>query len=179
MLTFMMDLMFGEKNFNGYNPLTRQHMRAVVHSDRNLDGVIDENDEEVKYDFNYAVLTTRVSFSCGNLFPCVMQDHGAVLLGEPTGGGSCCVQMGVLTGGGAYMMSSCIWALRDENGESVEGGCKTDLPIERIEPETPTSENPRVSDGDYTPFFDDVMLDRMINEWFEEQAAVHRHRRHR
>ena len=172
MLTFMMDLMFGEKNFNGYNPLTRQHMRAVVHSDRNLDGVIDEKDEEVKYDFNYAVLTTRASFSCGNLFPCVMQDHGAVLLGEPTGGGSCSVQMGVLTGGGGYFMSSCIWALRDENGESVEGGCKTDLPIERIEPETPTNENPRVSDGDYTPFFDDVMLDRMINEWFEEQALA-------
>ena len=172
MLVFMMDLMFGEKNFYGYNPLTRQHMHAVVHSDKNLDGVIDEKDEEVKFDFNYAVLTTRASFSCGNLFPCVMQDHGAVLIGEPTGGGSCSVQMGVLTGGGGYFMSSCIWALQNADGEMVEGGCKTDLPIERIEPETPTNENPRVSDGDYTPFFDDVMLDRMINEWFEEQAEA-------
>ena len=25
---------------------------------------------------------------------------------------------------------------------------------------------------DYTPYFDDVMLDRMINEWFEEQALA-------
>ena len=52
----------------------------------------------------------------------------------------------------------------------MEGGCKTDLPIARIEPETATHENPRLSDVDYTPYFDDVMLDRMINEWFEEQA---------
>ena len=172
MLAFMMDLMFGEKNFNGYNPLTRQHMRAVVHSDKNLDGVIDEKDEEVKFDFNYAVLTTRASFSCGNLFPCVMQDHGALLIGEPTGGGSCSVQMGVLTGGGGYFMSSAIWALQNAAGEMVEGGCKTDLPIERIEPETPTNENPRLSYGDYTPFYDEVMLDRMINEWFEGQAET-------
>jgi len=48
----------------------------------------------------------------------------------------------------------------------------TDLPIARIEPETPTHENPRLSSGDYTPYFDDVMLDRMINEWFEEQALA-------
>ena len=170
MLMFMMDLMFGEKNFYGYNPLTKQHMHAIVHSDKNLDGVIDEKDEEVKYDFNYAVLTTRASFSCGNLFPFVMQDHGAVLIGEPTGGGSCSVQMSVLTGGGGYFMSSGNWTLQNAAGDSVEGGCKTDLPLERIEPETPTNANPRLSVGDYTPYFDDVMLDRMINEWFEAQA---------
>ena len=171
MLMYMMDLMFGEKIFRGYNVLTKQREHAVVHSDKNLDGVFDEKDEEVKYDcFNYAVLTARGSFSCGNLMPFVMQEHGAVLLGEPTGGGSCCVQLVTLTSGGEGMISSWLWALRDENGESVEGGCKTDLPIARIEPETPTNEDPRLSAGDYTPFFDDVMLDRMINEWFEEQA---------
>jgi hypothetical protein len=172
MLMYMMDLMFGENSFRGYNVLTGQREHAVMHSDKNLDGVFDEKDDEVKYDFNYAVLTTRTAFSCGNLMPFMMQEHGAVLIGEPTGGGSCSVQMGTLTNGGQFMMSSWLWALQDENGESVEGGCKTDLPIARIEPETPTHENPRLSSGDYTPFFDDVMLDRMINEWFEEQALA-------
>ena len=172
MLMYMLDLMFGENVIRGYNVLTGQREHAVMHSDKNLDGVFDEKDEEVKYDFNYAVLTTRAAFSCGNLMPFVMQEHGAVLLGEPTGGGSCCVQMGTLTNGGEFVMSSHLWALRDVNGESVESGCKTDLPIVRIEPETPTHENPRLSSGDYTPYFDDVMLDRMINEWFEEQALA-------
>jgi len=101
-----------------------------------------------------------------------MQEHGAVLLGEPTGGGSCSIQISTLTNGGDYMMSTWLWALRDAKGESVEGGCKTDLPIARIEPETPTHEDPRLSNGDYTPYFDDVKLDRMINEWFEEQALA-------
>ena len=172
MLMYILDLMFGENVLRGYNVLTGQREHAVMHSDKNLDGVFDEKDEEVKYDFNYAVLTTRSAFSCGNLTPILMQEHGAVLLGEPTGGGSCCVQLCLLTNGGQYFISSHLWALRDENGESVESGCKTDLPIARIEPETPTHEDPRLSVGDYTPYFDDVMLDRMINEWFEEQALA-------
>ena len=172
MLSYMIDLMFGDNVFRGYNVLTGQDEYAVLHSDKNLDGVFDEKDDEVKYDFNYAVLTTRSSFSCGNLMPVLMQDHGAVLLGEPSGGGACAIQISTLTNGGEYMMSSWLWALRDAKGESVEGGCKTDLPIARIEPETPTHEDPRLSNGDYTPFFDDVMLDRMINEWFEEKALA-------
>ena len=171
-LSYMIDLMFGDNAFRGYNVLTGQYEYAVLHSDKNLDGIFDEKDDKVKYDFNYAVLTTRASFSCGNLMPILMQEHGAVLLGEPTGGGTCCIQISTLSSGGEYMMSSWLWAVRDAKGESVEGGCKTDLPIERIEPETPTHENPRFSNGDYTPFFDDVMLDRMINEWFEEQALA-------
>jgi len=126
----------------------------------------------VKYDFNYAVLTTRAAFSCGNLMPVMMQEHGAVVLGEPTGGGSCSIQMSTLTNGGKFSMSGSLWAFRDANGESAEDGCRVDLPIARIEPETPTHEDPRLSGGDYTPYFDDVMLDRMINEWFEEQAEA-------
>ena len=172
MLSYMIDLMFGDNVFRGYNVLTGQDEYAVLHSDKNLDGVFDEKDDEVKYDFNYAVLTTRSSFSCGNLMPVLMQDHGAVLLGEPSGGGTCAIQISTLTNGGEYMMSSWLWALRDAKGESVESGCKTDLPIARIEPETPTHEDPRLSNGDYTPFFDDVMLDRMINEWFEEKTLA-------
>jgi C-terminal processing protease CtpA/Prc len=172
MLAYMIDLMFGDNVYRGYNVLTGQREHAVVHSDKNLDGVFDEKDDEVKYDFSYAVLTTRITFSCGNMMPFLMQEHGAVLLGEPSAGGSCYIQMGTLTNGGQFQMSTWLWALRDANGESVEGGCKTDLPIARIEPETPTHEDPRLSGGDYTPYFDDVMLDKMINEWFEEQAKA-------
>ncbi len=54
----------------------------------------------------------------------------------------------------------------------MESGCKTDLPLERIELETPTNANPRLSNGDYTPCFDDVMLDKIINGWFEKQAEA-------
>ena len=171
-LMAMIDLATGDNLFRGYNVLTGQHEHAVVHTDKNLDGVFDEKDDKVKYNFNYGVLTTRLSFSCGNLFPCLMQDNGAVLIGEPSGGGSCCVQTATLSGGAIFMMSSWLWTLRAPDDASLEDGCRTDLPIERIEPETPTNTNPKLSVGDYSAYFDDVMLDRMMNEWFEQQAEA-------
>ena len=172
LLTAIVDLVTGDNVFRGYNVLTGQRVHAVVHTDKNLDGVFDEKDGEVKYDFNYGVLTTRLSFSCGNLFPFLMQEHGAVLIGEPSGGGSCCVQTATLSGGAVFMMSSWIWALRAGDGASVEDGCRTDLPIKRIEPAAPTNDNPRLSLGDYAPFFDDAMLDRMMRDWFADTAEV-------
>lgn len=172
LLMAVINLVTGDNTFHGYNVLTGQHEHAVVHNDKNLDGVIDEKDDEVKYDFNYAVLTTRLSFSCGNLFPFLMQEHGAVLLGEPTGGGSCSVQTATLTSGAVFMMSSYLWALRGREDVSVEDGCLTDLFIERVEPENPTNANPRLSIGDYSAYFNDEMLDQMINDWFAEQAVA-------
>ena len=172
LLMAVLNLVYGENVFRGYHVLTGQHAHSVVLNDKNLDGVIDEKDDEVKYDFNYAVLTTRLSFSCGNLFPFMMQEHGAVLLGEPTGGGSCSVQTATLTSGAVFMMSSCMWQLRTQEDVSVEDGCHTDLIIERVEPETPTNANPKLSQGDYAGYFNDQMLVQMINDWFAAQAEA-------
>ena len=144
-------------------------MVVTFEADTNLDGVIDEKDKETVYDqFNYGVLTSRQSFSCGNLFPIVMQEEGAVLIGEPTGGGSCCVQIAVQPDGLTYNMSSAQWALIEENGTSVEDGCNTDIQI-----------SPRVTrvtvDGvesvnvDYSPYFDDKKLNKLMNDWFAEE----------
>ena len=172
LLMSIIDLVTGDNFFRGYNVLTGQHMHAVVHTDKNLDGVIDEKDDEVKYDFNYGVLITRLSFSCGNLFPFLMQDHGAVLIGEPTGGGSCCVQTATLSGGAVLMMSSYMWRLETPDGGSLEDGCRTDLPIERIEPAVPTNDNPKLSMGDYSAYFDDAKLDEMLCDWFDKAAEI-------
>ena len=166
------DLAIGEDNLRVYNALTGQHERVKIYTDGNLDGVIDEKDKEVQYNFNYGVLTTRLSFSCGNIFPIMMQEHGAVLLGEPSGGGACGVQIAVLSSGAVFMMSSAPSTFRNQDGTSVEDGCRTDLPIERIEADESLTLNPRLSSGDYSPYFDDEMLDRMLNEWFAEAEEV-------
>ena len=165
-LSAILDLTTGDNEFHGTNVLTGQHQHVVLHTDKNFDGVIDDKDDEVKYDFNYAVLTTREAFSCGNLFPFLMQENGAVLLGEPTGGGSCAVQVAALSNGVTFQMSSHMWTLGNKKGENVEAGCNTDIPIKRIEPATPSFSDPHYSSGDYTPFFDEVMLDKLINDWF-------------
>ena len=95
-----------------------------------------------------------------------MQENGALLIGEPSGGGSCAIQFAALSDGIVFQLSSYLWAEEDADGESVESGCKTDIPIARIEPEPLTYPAPLFSSGDYSPYFDEIMLDQIINEWF-------------
>ncbi len=171
MLMAMLDLAVGDNVFRGYNVLTGQHEHAIIRTDKNLDGVFDEKDNEVKYHFNYAVLTTRSSFSCGNLFPFLMQENGAVIIGEPTGGGSCCVQTATLSGGAVFMMSSYMWALCTRDDVPLEDGCPVDLPVARTET-YPGVAGDRLSTGDYSVYFDDAMLDSMINDWFAQRQEA-------
>ena len=82
------------------------------------------------------------------------------------------MQIAVLSSGAVFMMSSAPSTFRNQDGTSVEDGCRTDLPIERIEVDESLTLNPRLSSGDYSPYFDDEMLDRMLNEWFAEAEEV-------
>jgi hypothetical protein len=145
-------------------------------ADANFDGVFDEKDREVRYDFDYGVLTTRNAFSCGNLFPIIMQEAGAVILGEPTSGGSCCVQVGTDAEGFSYMMSSYQWQLTDSQGNDVEGGCSVDLPMEPQSDEILNSIVKRFSIGNEVPLFqtyyDAERLDKMMTEYFESQSEA-------
>ncbi len=145
--------------------------------DTNLGGVFDEKDKEGIYSqFNYGVLTTRAAYSCGNLCPFLMQENGAVLLGEPTGGGSCCIQICALSDGMDFAMSSSQWLLTDKEYVSVENGCRTDLPIKGELETIPLTQGSSVTVEvrDYSGFFTDEELDRMMNEWFaaEEEPAA-------
>lgn len=162
----------GDVDLHGYNPLTKQHMHAVFTTDRNMDGVIDEKDKDVVYDYNLGVLTSRLAFSCGNLFPVIMQERGAAVIGENTGGGSCVVQMFSLSDGPVFMMSSYQWHLRNARGEEVEKGADPDMPIERIENVDMVNPYfPRLTPGDYSPYYNDELLDQLMNEWFAEEVV--------
>ena len=162
--------------FTGYNELTKQVIRTSTQTDRNMDGVIDEKDKDVSYPFNFGVLTTRAAFSCGNLFPILMQEKGAAVIGENSGGGSCIVQVMVLSDGPVFNMSSYQWHLRNTDGEDVvEKGADPDIPIERIEIEDrPNTVFPTLIPGDYSPYYNEETLDQLMNDYFaqkEEPAA--------
>jgi len=164
-------LVTGDPVFTGYNTLTKQKMHANVITDRNMDGVIDEKDKEVVYDYNFGVMTTRKAFSCGNLFPILMQERGAVVIGENSGGGCCAVNVLALSDGPAFCLSSYQWHLLNTKGEDVvEKGADPDLPIERIEiVDWPNAPFPTLIPGDYSPYYNDEMLDQMMNEYFAQQ----------
>ena len=167
----IMSLLTDQYVLTGKHPRTGQTIHLTFETDRNLDGVFDEKDLEVHYDYKLAVMTTHVAFSCGNLFPILMQENGAVLLGEPTSGGSCCVQMESTLDGCIWVMSSYLMSLVDSEGLSVEGGCKTDLPIECKKSDIPViSKNTGVALSDYSQYYNDESLIEMINGWYEDTA---------
>ena len=96
--------------------------------DKNLDGVVDEKDDNVKYDFNYAVLTTRGSFSCGNLFPCIAHDNNVAIIGETSGGGACMLTKAYYPGGN-YFAYSGDSKLCFKDGTDVDSGAPVDFNV--------------------------------------------------
>ncbi|MCR5402930.1 MAG: hypothetical protein K6E91_03815 [Butyrivibrio sp.] len=172
----------GQDKLNGMNTITDQPMTVTFEIDANFDGVYDEKDKEAKYDYNYGVLITNYAFSCGNLFPFVIQDAGAVVIGEPSSGGSCSIQIGSDIEGLYYSMSSGQWKLGVEDGELLENGCTVDVPIETTTmPVSELTDDPYANavanyigrDAEvpkYQDYFDDKSLDDIMNEWFSTQA---------
>ena len=169
-LMMIVGLTTGRDVLYGRNRLTGQTMRTVFETDNNFDGVFDGKDREARFDFNYGVLTTRQAFSCGNLFPIVMRESGAAVIGEPTGGGSCSIQIGTDTHGIRYVMSSCQWQLLDAAGVDVEGGCIVDIPIEARSVSVIDSLIGRLGVDEGLPlffdYFDDENLNTLMNAWF-------------
>ncbi len=165
----------GQDRIHGKNIITGQPMTVFFEVDANFDGVFDEKDKEVRYDYNYGVLVSRHAFSCGNLCAVLMQEAGAVMIGEPSGGGSCCVQIGSDAEGFIYMMSSGQWQLMDSGGNLLEGGCGIDVPIDTPSitigdlSSDPIAETFAANFGEdtvipsYQAYYDDERLDEIMN----------------
>lgn len=83
-----------DKNSNTASLRILQTLTGNISDDRyeldlDLDGEINDQDKDVYYDFEYAVLTSHFSFSCGNLLPTLAKDNGIAVIGEKSGGGAC------------------------------------------------------------------------------------------
>ena len=92
MISYMMAIMTGDDViFKTKSVISNSKIKKLVEVDKNLDGVFDEKDKEVKYDFNFAILESKKSYSCGNFLPCLAKDNGIAVVGENSGGGSCAV----------------------------------------------------------------------------------------
>ena len=63
---------------------------SVCSVDVNMDGKYTA-EEVFGNDFNFYILTSDCSFSCGNAFPCYAQKMGIKIIGEKSGGGECAV----------------------------------------------------------------------------------------
>lgn len=94
-----------EIHTNMKNKLTGIVRNISYKVDTNYDGQYDENDYPgVNYDIY--CLVSNVSFSCGNLFPFILQENKAAsIVGETTGGGSCAVMPMISPEGDSFQIS--------------------------------------------------------------------------
>ena len=146
----MTALMGGQSHFYSENVLTGQRQIIYYDVDCNFDGKFDEKDKAVKYDLNFAVLTSDIAFSCGNLFPSLMKDMGYPIIGEKSGGGACAVQNFITGEGLQYQLSSSRARLTNNKWQNIDGGVE------------PTHVIDTKSQG-YTGFYDVAAISKIIN----------------
>ena len=129
---------------------------SVYQIDLNLDGNFDDLDKDVYYDFHFAVLTSALAFSCGNALPVFAGELGVMVLGEPSGGGSCNVTERYLADGNMFPISDINKTVLPD-GKDVDLGAKVDVYL--------TKEN---EDGtaDYSGYYDIDRLGALVEEFY-------------
>jgi len=88
---FVFSAVLGDGSVSALNPMTGAMATAVYNVDLNLDHQYGQEDQGLTTK-NVYCLTSPVSFSCGNLVPCVFKNSNQVtIIGRTSGGGSCVV----------------------------------------------------------------------------------------
>lgn len=155
-----------DKSYLSYdNPLTGQRSIVEYEVDRNFDGVFDKKDKKVHYDLNFGVLTSQVSFSCGNLFPSMLKDAGIPVIGETSGGGSCAIQAMCTADGFCFQISSFRSRLNTLAGENIDAGVPPTIPIkndDKVEIEGPNGTVMNVKN--YSDFYDIEEVGKLIQK---------------
>ena len=146
-----------ENGIPAENTFTGQRMDIRYDVDRNFNGEFDPADKDVRYDYRYAVLVSDSTFSCGSLFASLMRDHGVLLLGEPSGGGTCAVQNMATADGFIYRISSGRMRLVNEAGRLLEDGVPVDVNLVQTD-----------SSGkkDYREFYNMERIGQEIEEYY-------------
>ena len=150
-------------SYRNLQTLTGNITRIDHDIDLNLDGEINDLDKSVYYDFEYAFITSGISYSCGNLLPCLARDAGFPILGERSGGGACSLLI-------AYTPETFFYTLSSYNkfitadGNDVDSGAELDFDLTK-----------RVTDDegnesiDYSGLYDLEDISRKIDMYYGVQ----------
>ena len=151
----MTSLILDKSYISQDNALTGQRSFVEYEVDRNFNGVFDAADQDVHYDLNFAVLTSPMSFSCGNLFPSILKDAGIPVMGATSGGGACAIQAMCTADGFCFQISSFRARLNTLDGDNIDGGVTPSIPIATDGTvEVKVSEENSMTVKDYSKYFD-------------------------
>ena len=159
---FMIDLMTGYCRINDEVLTTGQRSSVHYLFDRNLDNQLDEMDDQIQFDLNFAVLVSPYSFSCANTMAAAMKDAGVLVMGETSGGGSCVTENDAVLDGFVYQMSSG-YRILTKDGEDTDVGVTPDVTlVKQLEDGTP----------DYRDFYDLQVLSDVIDGYYSNAKAA-------
>lgn len=130
--------------------------------DLNLDCQINDLDKSVYYDFEYAFITSKISYSCGNLLPCLAKEAGFPILGERSGGGACSLLIVYTPELFFYTLSSYNKFITKDN-KDVDNGAELDYDLTK-----------QAGDGsgiDYSGLYDVEAYSKMIDEFYGVKPA--------
>ena len=103
---YVMSAFLGESDFSTRNTMTGAMSDAVYRADTNLDGAFDAKDSFAENGLKLFCLASPISFSCGNLVPCVFKASNQVtMLGQTSGGGSCSIHAFTTAYGTGFQIS--------------------------------------------------------------------------
>lgn len=117
------------------NTLTGSQSVCSYEADINFDGKFDDADH-LPSDLNLYCLTSKASFSCGNLLPAAFKGSSDItLIGRTTGGGSCIVRPAITAIGTQYQISgtSEISSVRNGSFYNVDQGIEPDFVISKMD----------------------------------------------
>lgn len=126
---FVTSLLCNKSDMHFDDSETGQKYVVNFEVDRNLDGKFDDKDSLIKYDLNFGILVSGYSFSCANMLPSLMKDYGVPILGQKTGGGSCCIIYNPTAEGLGYSYSTHRSRLNNCSGENIDSGIIPDFEI--------------------------------------------------
>ncbi len=136
-----------------YNPLSKSYAELNYKIDTNFDGVYDENDG-FQGQYNFYILTSNYSFSCGSYFPTIAKQNGiATIIGEQSAGGACAVQFGTTPDGRPFRLSSISrQGAPEDPAAHGDEGCPVDYELDRDH------------------FYDDAYLNNYVNSLAKQEA---------
>ena len=141
----------GEVNLTYQDTLNQNYVSEWYHVDTNLDGEYDDHDG-YGGDYNFYIVTTPSSYSCGNALPYFAQVNGwAEIIGALPGGGDCVVSRYADTIGNVAQMSGNLklGTMTDGSFTSDEYGVTLDHAFPK---------------GDYEMYYDDEKIISFVRE---------------
>ena len=130
---YCLGVVLGEFFVESFDSFTNANGKVYYKVDINLDGVIDDKDIPLTKNYNVAILDSKCSFSCGNLFPVAAKNNNSkiAILGERSGGGACPVRSCATSIGSTYSLSSPWILAKTKDGKlvDIDDGVEADYPL--------------------------------------------------